>query len=65
MQVDVWYASTDGSTPLRISSTQTQNAFGFVTTTSLITKEILEWEVASIGPSAFAHCTPNTTTTTA
>jgi hypothetical protein len=69
-QVDVWYESTDGSTPLRISSTQTQNApphSGWSQTIStLTTKEILEWDVTtSIGPSVFAHCTPNTTATTA
>ena len=76
MQVDVWYESTDGSTPLRISSTQTQvspvattvdgmSETPWETISTLTTKEILEWNVTSIRPSAFAHCTPNTTTAAA
>ena len=62
LQLEIWYDATDGTTPVRMRSSNDQvfSLGGTMGTSSVIqTFEITTWDVGSVGAEVFAHCKPS------
>lgn len=64
LQLEIWYDATDGTTPVRMRSSNDQVAslggtMGVTTSSVIQTFEITTWDVGSVGAQVFAHCKPS------